>query len=147
MNTTTWILVANSSTAHLYTNLGPKKGLKKLREFDHSASRDKGVDLVSDRPGHYKSHGNGHGAYNPATTPKQNEAQHFAIELAKELEQGRSKNEFQRLILVSPPAFMGMLNNHIGNHLRHLVTDSFEKDYTRSTEKELAGHLENCIFL
>ena len=121
--------------------------MKNLREFAHSASRDKGVDLDSDRPGHYQSHGNGHGAYNPATTPKQNEAQHFAIELAKELEQGRSKNEFQRLILVSPPAFMGMLNNHIGNHLRHLVTDSFEKDYTRSTEKELAGHLENCIFL
>lgn len=147
MNTTTWILVANSSTAHLYINHGPKKGLKKLKAFDHSASRGKGADLVSDRPGHNQSHGNGHGAYNPATTPKQNEAQHFAIELAREMEHGRSANEYQRLILVSPPAFMGMLNSHLGSHVLGLVTDSFEKDYTKATDKELVSHLESCIYL
>ena len=53
----TWILVANASAAHLYANHGPKKGLKKLKEFEHTASRDKGSDLASDRPGHYNGHG------------------------------------------------------------------------------------------
>ena len=50
----TWILVANASAAHLYANYGPKKGLQKLKEFKHNASRGKALDLVSDRPGHYK---------------------------------------------------------------------------------------------
>lgn len=143
----TWILVANSSTARLYVNQGPKKGLSKVRDFEHAESRGKGSELVSDRPGHNRGHGNGHGAFNPGMEPKQNEANHFAIELAKELEKGRAASHYQRLILVAAPAFMGMLNSHIGAHVKGLVTDSFEKDYTKANEKELAGHLEGCIFL
>lgn len=145
--TTTWILVANASSAHLYANQGPKKGLKRIREFEHAASRGKGLDLVSDRPGHNRSHGNGHGSLIPATDPKQNEAQHFAIELARELERGRATNQYQRLILVAAPHFMGLLNNHIGSHVRNLVSDSFEKDYTKADARELSGHLESCIYL
>ena len=49
--------------------------------------------------------------------------------------------------LVVAPGFMGMLNKHLNGHLGHLVTDRFEKDYTKASDKELAGHLENCIFL
>ncbi|MFZ5555982.1 MAG: host attachment protein [Pseudomonadota bacterium] len=143
----TWILVANASKAHLYLNDGPKKGLKKLKEFDHAASREKGSQLVSDRPGHNKSRGNGHGSYISQTEPKQAEAQHFAIELSRVLGHGRSTNEYQRLILVAPPAFMGELRNHLDPHTLHLVSDSFEKDYTKVPPKELHGHLESCIFL
>lgn len=145
--TTTWILVANSSSAKLFMNAGPKKGLTKVKEFDHAASRSKAAELVSDRPGHNQGHGNGRGAYNPPTTPKQHEADQFALELTKELEHGRTTHQFQRLILVVAPGFMGLLNGHLNGHLGQLVTDRFEKDYTKANDKELAGHLENCIFL
>ncbi len=144
---TTWILVANSSSAKLFMNNGPKKGLNKIKEFDHAASRSKAADLVSDRPGHNQGHGNGRGAYNPPTTPKQHEADQFALELARELDQGRTGNQYQRLILVAAPPFMGLLNKHLNGHIGHLVTDRLEKDYTKATDRELAGHLESCIFL
>lgn len=82
----TWILVANAGAAYLYANYGPKKGLQKIKEFRHDASREKGQDLVSDHPGHNKSHGNGCGSYISSTDPKQHEARSFACQLAKELE-------------------------------------------------------------
>ncbi len=145
--TITWILVANASSAFLYTNRGPKQGLEKIRAYEHAASREKASDLVSDRPGHYKSAGNGHGAYIPPTDPKQNEAQQFALQLTRELEQGRNSNEFQRLILVAPPQFMGLINGNTGSALKGMVSDHFEKDYTKVDEKTLAGHLEGCIYL
>lgn len=144
---TTWILVANASSAKLFINNGPKKGLNKIKEFDHAASRSKAADLVSDRPGHYQGHGNGRGAFNPSTTPKQHEADQFALELARELDQGRTGNHYQRLILVAAPPFMGLLNKHLNGHIGHLVTDRLEKDYTKATDRELAGHLEGCIYL
>ncbi len=144
---TTWILVANASSAKLFINNGPKKGLNKIKEFDHAASRSKAADLVSDRPGHNQGHGNGRGAYNPPTTPKQHEADQFALELARELDQGRTGNQYQRLILVAAPPFMGLLNKHLNGHIGHLVTDRLEKDYTKATDRELAGHLEGCIYL
>lgn len=143
----TWILVANASQAKLYANAGPKKGLKLIKDMKHPESREKAADLVSDRPGQLHSPGNSHRASQPKTDPKTNEARHFAQELARELNHGRASGLVERLILVAPPAFMGLLNEKLDNPTAHLVSDRFEKDYTKAGEKELSGHLESCIFL
>ena len=145
--TTTWILVANASQAKLYANTGPKKGLTLVKALQHPESREKAADLVSDRPGHMQSAGNGHGARQPRTDPKTNEARHFAQELARELNHGRTSGQAGRFILVAPPAFMGLINEKLDGPTAGLVTDRFEKDYTKSGEKELVGHLESCIYL
>ena len=143
----TWILVANASLAHVYCNEGPNRGLSRIKSLEHSASREKGAELVSDRPGHYQGRGNGHGAYNPAKTPKEVEAERFALEVSRELNHGRTRNAYQRLILIASPHFMGLLNQHVDAHVRQMVSETIEKDYTKLTEKELGGHLENVIFL
>lgn len=145
--TTTWILVANASAASIFCNDGPKKGLVRVKALEHAASREKGSDLVSDRPGHTQSRGNGHGAYVPAKGPKEIEAERFALEVARELDHGRTSNAFQRVILIASPHFMGLVNQHLDPHVRQLVSASIEKDYTKLGEKELAGHLEDHIFL
>jgi protein required for attachment to host cells len=147
MTTTTWIMVANASAASVYANEGPKKGLARVKTMEHAASREKGVDLVTDRPGHAQSRGNGRGAYVPSKTPKEVEADRFALEVARELDHGRTSNAYQRLILIASPHFMGLLNQHLDAHVKQRVSDSIEKDYTKLPEKELAGHLEGCIFL
>lgn len=145
--TITWILVANASAASIFCNDGPHKGLVKVKALEHAASREKGSDLVTDRSGHTQSRGNGRGAYVPAKTPKEIEAERFALEVARELNHGRTSNAFQRLILVASPHFMGLINQHLDTHVRQLVSASIEKDYTKLGEKELAGHLEGHIFL
>jgi protein required for attachment to host cells len=94
-----------------------------------------------------QSAGNGHGARQPRTDPKTNEARHFAQELARELTHGRTSGQAGRFILVAPPAFMGLINEKLDGPTAGLVSDRFEKDYTKSSEKELASHLESCIFL
>ena len=144
---TTWILVANASQAKLYANTGPKKGLVVVKDLKHPESREKASDLVSDRPGQMHSPGNGHRASQPKTDPKTNEARHFAQELARELNRARSSGQAGRFILVAPPAFMGLLNEKLDGPTAGLVSDRFEKDYTKSSDKELASHLASCIFL
>lgn len=144
---TTWILVANASTARLYANHGAKKGMQLVKELSHPESRAKASNLVADRPGHNPGSGNGHGSFVPATDPKQNEAERFAQELAREMDQGRTANSYQRAILVAAPAFMGLLKGNLDHQVSKLVSESVEKDYTKATEKELSGHLENIIYL
>lgn len=143
----TWVLVANSSSANLYINNGPHKGLQLTKQFTHPESRESASELVSDRPGHDQAHGGGHGSFTPATSPKQHEAEQFALQLAHELEHGRATNLYSRLILIASPHFIGILNHRLDEHVRKLVTETIEKDYTQATEKELAGHLEHYLFL
>jgi protein required for attachment to host cells len=144
---TTWIVVANSSTARIYENTGINKGLHLINQMEHPESRMKGSDLVSDRPGHMQSVGNGHGARQQATDPKQNEAEHFALDLAKTLDHGRGEHKYERLIVVASNPFLGTLKSRLSNQVQALVSDAIEKDYTKATDKELAGHLSHCIFL
>lgn len=147
MSNTTWILVANASTAKLYANDGPHHGLELVKEFDHPDSRRKNADLSSDRSGAMQMAGNGHGARQPQSTPKENEARHFAQELAGQLHLGRCRNEAHRMILVAPPAFMGLLNATLDDHTEQIVSNRFEKDYTKAPPQELASKLESCIYL
>jgi protein required for attachment to host cells len=143
----TWILVANASQATIYLNDGPNKGLTRLKTLEHAASREKGADLTTDRPGQQQGPNAGRGSFVGSKSPKEVEAERFALEIARELNQGRTKNAYERLILVASPHFMGLINQNLESHVRQLVTDSIEKDYTKISEKELTGHLEGCIFL
>lgn len=145
--TTTWILVANASEAKLYANKGISKGLEKVAAFDHPDSRKKSSDLVTDRSGHMQSVGNGHGARQPATDPKQHEHEVFAREIAQHIELGRTGNHYQRLIVAAEPHFRGLLNSTFSTQVRSLISETLDKDYTKITEKELSGHLEKYIYL
>ncbi|MFP5400737.1 MAG: host attachment protein [Gammaproteobacteria bacterium] len=143
----TWILVANASLAKLYENMGPNKGLKLVRELIHPESRQKNGELVSDRSGAMAATGAGGGSMQPQTMPKQHEAKVFAQEIAQALYQGRTSNAFKRAIVVAPPAFMGLLNAVIDGPTAQLITDRFEKDYTKTPENELGERLGSTIFL
>ncbi len=143
----TWILVANASLAKLYENLGPNKGLKLIKELIHPESRQKNGELVSDRSGAMAMTGSGGGSMQPQTMPKQHEAKVFAQEIAQALYHGRTSNAFKRAIVVAPPAFMGLLNAVIDGPTAQLITDRFEKDYTKTPENELGERLGSTIFL
>ena len=145
--TTTWILVANASLAKLYANHGPSKGLERVGEYLHPESREKALNLVSDRPGHYQGRGNGHGSYVPATDPKRHEAERFSLEIARMLDDGRTHGRYERLVLVASSPFIGLLKGCMSNPVAKLVTASVDKDYTSASDKELAGHLAQYVCL
>ncbi|MEW5891105.1 MAG: host attachment protein [Pseudomonadota bacterium] len=144
MANTTWIVVANASCARVYANHGPKKGLTLIKELEHPESRQKGMDLVTDRAGVASV---GHGTRQAQVDPKTHEARTFAHELARELYQGRVTAKYDRAILVAPPSFMGLINEKLDNPTAQMVSDRFEKDYTKYNERELAGQLQSCIYL
>jgi protein required for attachment to host cells len=144
---TSWILVANASEAKVFSNKGIGKGLEIVAKLKHPDSRKKASDLVSDRPGHMPGAGNGHGSHIPLTDPKQHQHDIFARELVHQLDQGRTSNSYQRLIVVAEPHFRGLLNGVMNSQVSGLVSDTIDKDYTKLNDKELATHLEKVIYL
>lgn len=142
---TTWVMVANASQAKLFANHGPNKGLQFVKEFLHPESREKTSNLVSDRSG---SHiGSGHGAFVQATDPKHHEAERFAQEVTRELDEGRTNNAYDRLIFVASAPFMGLVNSRLPEPVRSKLSKIIDKDYTRLTVKDLEGHLKDYVYL
>jgi protein required for attachment to host cells len=143
----TWIVVANSSTAHVYQHDGPRKGLNKIREMQHPECREKAAALLADRPGRGHSSGTRRTAYEAAHDVRDVEADRFATEIAEQLDRGRRESGFERLILVAAPPFMGRLKRRIGARLKGLVTDCIEKDYTKSDERLIRRQLSSCLYV
>ncbi len=138
--TSTWVLVANSSEARIFS-YKQKEEFKLINQLEHPESRKKGSELASDRPGHAQSKGTGHGAMVSSSDPKQFEAEKFAQIIAKHLESGRKDHQCSNIILVANPHFNGLINKVLDESTRKLVSQMVEKDYTRATERELPAML------
>lgn len=151
---TTWILIANSSKANLYSThkarLFKSNGqdddcLQLIKQFTHDASRQKiTADMVSDRLGNDNrgSMLGGHGTYAEPSDPKAVEANRFAHELAEELDTGRVSGQYDDLYIFANPPFHGLLNKHLNNHLSSLISRVVEKDYTHLSGRQLRQQLQ-----
>ena len=130
----TWILVANARRARLFANHGPNKGL----DLENVATAEDVIEIPADR------HSAGRASPKRGSAMR-HEARSFAHQLADVLQKGRCRGRFERVVLVAPPGFMGMLNAELDGPTASLVTGRLDKDYTRSTARELNSELASCL--
>ena len=132
----TLVMVTNASAARVFSYQAHEE-FSLLKEFSHPESRQKGSDLVSDRPGNSNGKVGGHGTFVPANNPKQIEAERFAHELAVWLDDQRKQNRCDQVMLVADPSFLGLLNKSLNNQTAQLVFKSMNKDYSQVVERDL----------
>src|SRR5690349_10221504 len=124
-----WIVTANSNVCRIYQyDKNPGK-LVLIKELNHPENRLKTGDfLTSDRPGHYQTDSGAHGSYSPRTDPKDVEIDNFSREIAQELNQGRMRQAFSELIVITPPHVNGLLAAHLDKNVKHMITREIHKD-------------------
>ena len=130
------VMIANAGGARVF-RYQTQEEFSLVKEFSHPQSRQKGSDLVSDRPGHSEAKGGGHGAFIPSNGPKQIEAQRFASELADWLDGERRQNRYKQVMLAADPGFLGLLNKSINNQTMQLVFKTLGKDYSQINQRDL----------
>ena len=69
----------------------------------------------------------------------------FARELAAKLGHARTQNDYDRLVLVAPPRFLGLLRSSIDGPTSQLIVGSLDKDLATVGEADLVGHLGEVI--
>ncbi len=142
----TWILVGDSSRARLLLAEHTNAPLQELDTLENPAARLRNQDLSSDGPGRsFDSAGRGRHAMEQRESPKHHEAATFARHLAERLEQARGHGELERLVLVAPPRFLGLLRDEMGTDLSRLVIAEIDKDLTAVDASELRTHLEVLV--
>lgn len=143
---TTYVLVANSSKASLYSvdNLRVD-ALEKMDEFDHPKSRQKWSDIVTDKRGRYQTEHGSRCSYEK-TEPKDLEAENFARELVDKLKSLDKKTADQeKIILVAPPGFQGILRKLVEGEFGEII--DITKDYTQLSPDDLLERLREHIYI
>jgi protein required for attachment to host cells len=141
---TTWVLVAHEAGARVFENNGPGKGLRLVEEEDHPAGRARDQDFDADRPGRSFQRNAGdsrRSAMSRSEAPHRRAVADFARQLAAKLGHARTQNLYERLVLVAPPTFLGLLRSSLDAPTTQRVVGSLAKDLATSDENDLAKRL------
>jgi len=138
-----WVINSNSNTYRIYEYNKRQSKLNLLKEIQHPENKLHNIDIVSDRSGRYKSNGGAHGAYASPSDPKEVKYDDFMRELARELNQERNKNSYEKLIIIAPAHVNGLLMQHIDKHVKELIICNLNKDLMHMADHELLSILES----
>jgi len=141
----TWVLVADQGRARILSGSG-NSPLIEMETLLNPDARMHQQDLVSDRPGRaFDSTGMGRHGMGTQVDPKEEEAIRFARTVVDHLERGRQERQFERLILIAAPHFLGLLRKDLHAPLAAAVSNEVAKDLTRLTVNELRSHLPDFL--
>ncbi len=144
----TWILVAHEAGARVFENHGPGTGLTLVESIEHPEGRARDRDIDSDRPGRSFRKNSGdprRASMSQSEGPHDRVVADFARALADKLQHARTQNQFERLVLVAPPRFLGLLRSSLDEPTARLVVGSLHKDLATSKEAELIEHLREEV--
>lgn len=127
----TWILVADSAEARLFLSYPGQRGWFEMHRFTHPQSRMKGRDLLESPP-----------AMEKGTLPKELAADDFAKQLTEYLDVNLSRANYERLVLVAPPEFLGLLRSNLTKQVERRVIETLNEDLTHMEPRDIARHVE-----
>jgi protein required for attachment to host cells len=141
----TWILVADTTRARIFTAEAPSAPLEELEDLSHTEGRLHDREITSDLPGKVKSFGGGGHAFEQPTDPKKHEIDNFAHQIAQHLEKAYNTNRFEQLIIVAAPSFLGLLRSHLPEQIKKRVRFELDKELTLLSAADIRQHLPQYL--
>lgn len=142
-----WILLADAGSARLYESRGGRSDWTLVREFSHPESRLRESELLSDKPGRVRQSTGKRTAMEWRTPRRKVEAEKFARELARSLEALVDGATPDRIVLVTPPTFLGLLREKLAPRVQARVSSVIEKDYLHLEPPELKERLHDQVLV
>lgn len=138
----TWVLVAERSRAKLYTINGRLAPITEIEALVHPESRMHEGDLVSDSAGSDGgSVGQGRHVIDSKNTARDHESLAFARTLASRLDSARNNGDFDNLVLIAPPEFLGHLRGNLSKEVLSMVSRQVDKNLVQKPAEVLRNYL------
>lgn len=135
----TWVVVAESSRAKIFEveKKKSKKILKELKGFAHTNCRSHKKQLLGSQQKESR-----HSQLTASLdSHKTHERTEFARVIGKHLNSARNRGLFTKLILISPPKFLGDLRKKLGCETNKYVISAIGKNLVRHSVKDIQAHM------
>lgn len=137
------VVVADGARARIFSRTKKFSPLQEDTVLTHPESRLKRQDLVSDRPGTvHESRAYGESEAGEPTDPKRHEAETFAREVAKHLQQRRQEGSLEGITLVAEPRFLGLLRPALDEATSKLVIHEVRASLTRENAETIQARID-----
>jgi protein required for attachment to host cells len=141
-----WVVVADSRQARIFTADKPLGAIEEIKSFDNPLARQHQQDLISDRPGRSVDVVMGGHGMETKNDAKQQQAIVFAKSLCQHLQSAHQAQEFNKLIIVASPHFLGLLRDNLASCCKSQVEHSIDKNLVHMTTEEIRQHLPEKLY-
>ncbi|MCZ7563454.1 MAG: host attachment protein [Burkholderiales bacterium] len=143
----TWIVVADSSSARIFAAPTPTGGLEELESFAHPEGRMRAQELTSDLPGRaFDSVGAGRHAMESEVGPRAQATTVFARRLAAHVGSARARGEIERVLVAAPPEFLGRLRDALDDATRRAVEAEFPLNLVKLSAAQIRARLPEKLY-
>jgi protein required for attachment to host cells len=142
----TWVVVADRARARFFRIESPKGPLTEVDELTDPTGRLPGRELETDGAGRaFDSAGRGRHAMEKPTSLKTQQAHRFAVAVGRHLDDACHRGDFDTLLIVAAPAFLGQLRAQLSPDTAKRVSREFDKDLTSFEPADIRAHLPEII--
>ena len=140
-----WFVIANKSNMTIYSEPGDQK-FHFIDRLTNDDGRVREGDLEADRAGRSDS-SSGAGAHASDRSNHKHEeiARKWAAKISLRLNEGALKNDFEEMILVAEPHFLGILRDELPAPMMKKVIAQIPKEYTRGSDTEIREHVFEAL--
>jgi protein required for attachment to host cells len=141
---TTWIVAADSSRARVFEIAEPERRLHPVEEFDHPQGRAHNRELTSGAQGRYLSQGGGPRAHSATrqVSAVDHENELFSKTLSRYLDKARSQHRYDKLYLIAPPEFLGLMRENLSKEVRRLTAEEINKDLSWFDARDIERYVK-----
>jgi protein required for attachment to host cells len=131
----TWILISNVGSARILSIEGNDSPLRLEFHITHTKSQA----MTTDKPGRGRTSKSGRGMFSMPSrmSGKDLEGEDFAHKLSQVLRIGLAQHKYQKIALLAPPHFLGLLSKRLGPEVNKHVVIRQDSDYTHVSTRQL----------
>jgi protein required for attachment to host cells len=142
------VVVADQRDANFFDVATPQADPQACGSLHNDAARPD-RDLETDRPGRRLSgsDNNNRHAVDGERSTERHELELFALEVARTIDGARTRQEFDRLVLIAAPRMLGLLREALPAACRSVVAAEISKDFVQHDLETIRDAIPQAAFV
>lgn len=140
---TTWVIAADSSRARIFQVSASDQHLQEIEDLANPQGRAANRELRTDGYGRYYGKGERQQAHTapPHVDAVDHEIELFSKEVSQYLDKARTEHRFDKLCLIAPPKFLGLMRQNLSKEAQKLVEEELVKDISWFDAREIEEYI------
>lgn len=144
---TQWVIVADRSRARIFETDLNFNGLREVEDLLNPEGRLDDADLRHDAKGRFYGKGERHQAHTaePPVSQQEHDEEKFSRDVMELLTRGCDAKRYQRLVMIAPPEFLGLLRKQLPERVEQHITRQIDSDISNLPLQQIDDYLKRHL--
>ena len=142
-----WVIVADRTRARIFEADESIDQLNEVEDLLNPEGRFADAELHHDARGRFCGKGNRQRSHTsePLITKTMHDEENFSRQLVHVLEQGYATHRYDSLVVIAPPAFLGVLRKQFSDQVGKRVVKQFAGDISSYAPRQISDYLRRHL--